>query len=318
MSILKNALDSIAIGLEDFQSEDERRVISSTRNIVAGILLLFKHRLVELSPNDSDEALIKQKVLPEIDVTGAVKWIGKGEKTVDVQNIRDRFKSLNISVDWKRLEKINKYRNNIEHYYSTMNRESVQQLISDSFLIIRNFIADELKENPKSLLGEEYWNILVETNEVYAKEKSDCDSSLDKLDFYNEVILEAFKSGICSSCGSGLIEAVSVKGDAIDSNFKCRACDKEEPYENTVNDLIQDYYANDAYSSFKDGGEAPIVDCPLCFDGTYLVEAGVCTTCGDSPTLVCTRCGGAIPDSELSDGDLCGYCDHVGAKVMSE
>ncbi|WP_283131461.1 hypothetical protein [Enterovibrio norvegicus] len=119
MSILKNAVDSIAIGLEDFESDDDRRIISSTRNIFAGILLLFKHRLCELSPDDSDEALIKQKVLPAIDATGAVNWIGQGKKTVDVQNIKDRFKSLGIEVDWKRLERINKYRNDIEHYYST-------------------------------------------------------------------------------------------------------------------------------------------------------------------------------------------------------
>ena len=43
-------------------------------------------------------------------------------------------------------------------------------------------------ENPKYLLGEEYWNILVEANEVYAKEKAECDSSLEKLDYYNEVM----------------------------------------------------------------------------------------------------------------------------------
>lgn len=49
MSILKNAVDSIALGLEDYETsiaeEDERRIISCTRNIYAGILLLFKHKL---------------------------------------------------------------------------------------------------------------------------------------------------------------------------------------------------------------------------------------------------------------------------------
>ena len=50
VSILKNAIDSIAIGLEDYESTDERRIVSSTRNIFAGILLLFKHKLCELSP----------------------------------------------------------------------------------------------------------------------------------------------------------------------------------------------------------------------------------------------------------------------------
>jgi hypothetical protein len=154
MSILQNAIDSIAIGLEDYESTDDRRIISSTRNIFAGILLLFKHKLCELSPEDTDEALIKQKVLPTIDTTGAVNWIGKGPKTVDVFNIEERFKSLNIVVDWVRLKKINKYRNDIEHYYSNMNNESVQQLISDSFLIIRDFISNELDEDPKALLNE--------------------------------------------------------------------------------------------------------------------------------------------------------------------
>ena len=120
MSILKNAIDSIAIGLEDYQCPDERRIVSSTRNIFAGILLLFKHKLCELSPSDSDEALIKQRVLPEIDTTGAVRWIGKGNKTVDVQNIKERFESLGISIDWKRVERINKYRNDIEHYFSSL------------------------------------------------------------------------------------------------------------------------------------------------------------------------------------------------------
>lgn len=78
MSILKNAVSSIIIGLEDYSSLDERRVISCARNIFAGILLLFKHKLVLLSDSDSDEALIKQKVLP---VTGVDKNIkGKGKK----------------------------------------------------------------------------------------------------------------------------------------------------------------------------------------------------------------------------------------------
>ena len=108
MSILQNAIDSIAIGLEDYESTDDRRIVSSTRNIFAGILLLFKHKLCELSPQGTDEALIKQRVLPTIDSTGAVNWIGKGAKTVDVFNIEERFKSLNIVVDWTRLKKINK------------------------------------------------------------------------------------------------------------------------------------------------------------------------------------------------------------------
>lgn len=318
MSILKNAIDSIAIGLEDFESTDERRIVSSTRNIFAGILLLFKYRLCELSPEDSDEALIKQIVLPVFDATGAVNWIGKGKKTVDVQNIKDRFESLGITVEWKRLERINKYRNDIEHYYSTMNNESVQQLISDSFIIIRNFIVDELEEDPRELLGDEYWKILVDVNEVYEKEKQKCNASLEKLDYFSNEILHALQAYNCTECGSGLLESTSDTGQALEASFKCRSCDSDFHYENIVNEAINDYFADDVYLSHKDGGDTPVIDCPSCFEESYLFNEGVCVACGDSVTHECSRCGASIPPEEILDDDVCGYCAHMWAKVMAE
>jgi hypothetical protein len=318
MSILQNAIDSIAIGLEDFESADERRIVSSTRNIFAGILLLFKHKLCALSPNNSDEALIKQRVLPEIDATGAVNWIGKGKKTVDVQNIKERFESLGISVEWKRLERINKYRNDIEHYYSTMNNESVQQLISDSFIIIRNFIVDELGEDPKELLGEDYWKILVDVNEVYEKEKQECDLSLEKLVYFSEEILTALQAYGCTECGSGLLESKSSGGQAFESSFKCRSCEHEFHYEGIINDAINEFHADDMYLSHKDGGDTPVIDCPFCFDGSYLFHEGICVSCGETATHECARCGVGIPPEEISDKQFCGYCAYMIAKVMAE
>ena len=83
MSILRNAIDSIVLGLEDYGSADPRRLLSCTRNLYAGILLLFKHRLSELSPAESDEALIKEKVEPVAD-GDTIHWRGKGKKTVDL------------------------------------------------------------------------------------------------------------------------------------------------------------------------------------------------------------------------------------------
>jgi len=313
MSILKNAIDSIAIGLEDYESPDERRIVSSTRNIFAGILLLFKHKLCELSPTDSDEALIKQQVLPEIDATGAVNWIGKGKKTVDVQNIKERFKSLNITVEWERLERINKYRNDIEHYYSTLKTESVQQLISDSFIIIRDFISDELNEDPKKMLGEKYWAILVEINEVYEKEKLKCNTAIEKLDYYSSEIANAFMSFQCGECGSGLIEPTKNGGDALESSFCCCSCGHTEAYEEIVSQAVSEYYAGEVYLSYKDGGESPITDCPEC-DGVYLYEEGVCSSCGHTAEHTCQRCGSSILPEELSCEPFCGYCAHMMSK----
>jgi hypothetical protein len=120
MSILQNAVDSIALGVEDYDSPDPRRLISCTRNIFAEILLLFKHKLSSLSPPNSDEVLIKQQIFPTLDPATGLQWRGKGKKTVDVQQIRERFESLGVAVDWKRVERINSYRNEIEHYFSSL------------------------------------------------------------------------------------------------------------------------------------------------------------------------------------------------------
>lgn len=54
MSVLQNAATSIQLGIEDYQSEDPRRVISAVRNMYAGLLLMFKAKLELLSPADSD------------------------------------------------------------------------------------------------------------------------------------------------------------------------------------------------------------------------------------------------------------------------
>jgi len=313
MSILKNAIDSIAIGLEDYQSPDERRIVSSTRNIFAGILLLFKHKLCELSPPDTDEALIKQRVLPEMDATGAVQWIGKGKKTVDVQNIKERFESLDISVDWKRLERINKYRNDIEHYYSSLNAQSVQRLISDSFIIIRDFISEHLKEDPKEVLGDEAWSVLIEVNEVHEKEKEECCAALETLDYFSDEILNAFEIYSCAECGSGLIMPQERNADAIEVAFECKSCGKTLPYEDIVKPAISNYYSHEVYLSHTDGGDSPITDCPEC-DGIYLYNEGVCSSCGHVAEHECQRCGSKIMPEELYAEPFCGYCAHVMSK----
>jgi len=313
VSILNNAVDSIAIGLEDYSSPDDRRIISCARNIFAGILLLFKHKLSLLSEEDSDEALIKQRVLPAIDAENNLIWKGKGKKTVDVQNIKERFESLNIDVDWKRIKKINDFRNDIEHYYSSLSHESIRSLISDSFLIINDFIHKHLNDDPKELLGDDAWAVLIEVNEVYEKEKAECATALENLDYFSDEILNAFEEFSCEECGSGLIAPTISEGDAIESNFICKSCDNSLPYESIINDVIAEHYKHDAYLAQKDGGDTPIIDCPECC-GIYLYEEGVCSSCGHSAEHECQRCGSTIMPEELYAEPFCGYCAHVMSK----
>ena len=313
MSILKNAIDSIVIGLEDYQSTDERRIISSARNIFAGILLLFKHKLLEMSPTDSNEVLIKQRVLPEIGADGVLRWIGKGSKTVNVQNIRERFEALGIAVDWNRIERIRKIRNDIEHYYSNLNNQSVQQIISESFLIIRDFISEHLNDDPQQLLGDSAWSVLIEIHEVYEKEKTECLESLISLEFFNEELFHALANYSCEKCGSGLIQPVDGGIRAELNMYKCKACGITLEYENIINHAVYDHFSYQVYLSHTEGGENPITDCPECA-GIYLYREGICSSCGYSAEHECQPCGSNILPEELASEPFCGFCAHMMSK----
>lgn len=71
-----------------------------------------------MSPPGSDEVLIKQTIVPAFDNQGQLFFQGKGNKTVDVLQIKDRFREFDIKVNWRIFNEINKLRNNIEHYYT--------------------------------------------------------------------------------------------------------------------------------------------------------------------------------------------------------
>lgn len=310
MSILQNAIDSIAIGLEDFSSSDDRRLISCTRNVYAGLLLLFKHKLTTLDSPDSNEALLKQSVQPTINSNGKVQWKGRGLKTVDLQSIQDRFRSLDIDLDWKRMEHIRSFRNEIEHYFTTRNRQAIRSLLSDCFLIMNDFIRSHLSTDPKVLLGETSWSQLLQVNQVYKAEKEACDAGLATLTYFHDIILKALTEYTCDACGSDLIAPSDTDGDAETKCFICKSCDESLPYDAIVKRAISEYFRYEVYLSHTDGNEIPLADCPEC-DGVYLYGERVCSGCGTSVEQYCQRCSAPIPPEELAFSPFCGYCAHV-------
>src|SRR5713101_95000 len=114
MDLLTNAVESIQVGVEDYQSGTRPRLLSAVRNIHAGILLLYKEALRRESPKDSNDVLLMAKNLPSRDLNGKVIIVGVGKKTVDTQQIRDRFEGLEISTDWNRFDRISEVRNDVE------------------------------------------------------------------------------------------------------------------------------------------------------------------------------------------------------------
>ncbi|MFA4907152.1 MAG: hypothetical protein WC602_02695 [archaeon] len=314
MSILNNAVDSIILGIEDYQSPDPRRLLSATRNLVAGILLLYKHKLASLSPVGSDEALIKQRVLPVADATGSVTWRGKGTKTVDFQQIRERCESLGISVGWKRIQKIVEHRNDIEHYFTSLIQSDIRSLIADAFILIRDFVRVQLDEDPLHLFGEATWSVLSNVAEVYNKEKKECETNINSIDWRYTQLKDALLEWQCPDCGSGLIDVKITGVDRWKSIFKCRSCGKEHDFEDGAEKAIIEFYAWQNYDSIKHGGDPATILCPNCSHETYDLDENCCILCEESVERECKRCGVDIPPEEIDGDGYCSFCAYNMAK----
>ena len=309
--IFENAIDSIELGIEDFQAikNDRRRSISAVRNIFAGILLLFKSKLAELSVED-DEALLKEDIMPKI-INGQIKWIGKGKKTVDFQEIQKRFESLGVTVDWSLLKDIQNYRNNIEHYYdhNHTNIKVVSQYITKSFIVICDFIKKHCNKIPQDCFSQEIWETFIAEQKVYESELEDAHKYLESLDWYDNKILNIFKGLLCPECFSFLLAPTQKNLKACDSVFRCRNCSSEWSYDKLIKLIAKSMDAKLGYD-----GDDPVGYCPHCDEKTYITELKLCLSCGERGPYECERCGDIVPTSELityGETGLCGYCSHM-------
>ena len=108
--------------------------------------------------------------------------------------------------------------------------------------------------DPRELLGDQYWSILVSRAEVYQKEKKECLESLDAVDWQSEVLLEAFGDMTCPECDSDLIALENQPVELNDARLRCRSCGESWDYEDAVEEAISQYESSRSYRNYKDGG----------------------------------------------------------------
>ncbi|MDD5057725.1 MAG: hypothetical protein PHQ60_07615 [Sideroxydans sp.] len=315
-TVLANAVQSIQIGIEDFQSNDPRRALSAIRNITAGILLLFKEKLRELSPDGSDEILIKQRIQPEFDASGNVVFRGDGKKTVDVAQIEERFTSLNIQTDWKRFKKVVAIRNDIEHYCTTESADRLKELLADSFIIISNFVSSQLGYKPVILLGEDTWNALLEVAEVYQRELDECKNATDAIDWNSDAMSAMACYLRCSKCHSALVKPIAPETKPYQSiEFSCSSCGHVNFLDEMAEEALGECFDYEIYSAVKDGGDSPIGTCPECDQETFIIQEDLCAACGGCLSYYeCACCHEALGSDDQNYGGLCGYHYHLAMK----
>jgi hypothetical protein len=314
MNLLNNAIDSIRLGVEDYRTGERARYVAAVRNLDAGILLLYKETLRRLSPPDSNDVLMMARMVPKLDANGAVTFVGAGKTTVDVHHIRERFEQLGITTDWDRFKVVNDTRNDIEHRYTTAPKKALEGVISNTFVLVRDFIATQLKDEPRDLLGDETWRTMLEVSDVYAAERAECEQLLEAVDWKSEALAEGVLKMSCTECGSQLLRPEPAFTSYYDVQLQCRACGGVSDGEAFVPQAIEAALGDDAYWSVRDGDEAPYVECPECMSNAYVIREQRCALCGYKSEHVCQRCQGDIPAGELTSSPFCGWCAHMMSK----
>jgi len=301
MSILNNAILAIQVGLEDMEQGSQGRLLSAVRNLTAGVLLLLKHRLWELSPQGSDEVLLKVKIKPQLDSSGQLGWKGTGKKTVDVQEIEDRLTGLGVTVDWKRVTRLTNERNNVEHYYTKMSEKALSGIMTDVLVIIRDFTARELKRDPAELLGDTAWKKLLANAEVYDSERNGCLEELRKVKWESLALAAAIEDYACSSCGSQLVRPCNLPAPVCELDLECRSC----------GEFIGPPDFLDALRS----SSSSVDSCPGCDLSAFVLQEDRCAYCGHEPEHTeCYKCGTDLDLEEQELGGLCGGCHHFATK----
>ena len=313
--LLQNAIISIRLGLEDYESKNKHRVLSATRNLYAGVLLLCKEVLRLYSPPDSNDVLIKKTKGVTKDRDGGIRMVGVGENTVGRVEIEKLFKQLQL-VDLSKLGRLAKIRNNIEHSHAPA-PGAIQEAIAGAMPIIRSVIVKELEDEPSELLGQKAWSVLLEEAKVFKEEKDACMASFENVEWNSGALKASVSKLHCPKCSSSLIKNEFEGASQDDVRLVCSECSEILERETAFEDALVESKRIESYIAVKDGGEESLGDCPECHREMYVFEENKCANCDFSiEGYTCSRCSEPLrlDDCQFGDYEWCSYCAHMISK----
>ena len=309
-SIYNNAIQSIQIGIEDFEASDPRRALSAVRNFYAGILLLAKEVLIRAAPEADPRDILSARYKPVPDGDNGVKFQPDTNRTIDFQDIARRFKDFDLSIDQAALASLNTIRNQIEHFYTEASVEAVREAIARAFPVVTDLFR-LLDEIPAEALGDA-WGTMLEVREVYKRERAECLATFDNIE-WNSAYLAEMKR-LCPICEAELVEQEDPENtDPHEMFCRCRACGEPAPPEMLIEYSLEKMFEADRYIAVKDGDDDPLNTCIECGVTAYVIADEVgCLWCGETLDK-CARCHtGLTPDNAAVDNtSLCTYCENL-------
>jgi hypothetical protein len=312
-SLFENAIQSIQIGVEDYQADDTKRALSAVRNFYAGTLLLAKEVLVRAAPSAEAKDVLGARYTPIPDGKGGVVF-APSKVTIDFQEIGGRFKAFGLKVDHTALNDLNRIRNDVEHYFSKVTHEAVREAIAKAFPVVVDFF-HQLQEHPRDCLGDS-WQVMLDVKAVYDRELAVCEKTFEGVNWESNALSEAAK--LCPNCNSALVYRLDQSRDEAGfADAECRQCGEKIDAITLMETALEAHFEYESYSSAKDGNEDPLGVCPECSTKTYVRwnEENQCVNC-HLELEDCARCGEQLTPNNLSDtsSSLCGYCANLFSK----
>jgi hypothetical protein len=312
-SLFGNAIQSIQLGIEDYQANDPKRALSAVRNFYAGTLLLAKEVLVRAAPNADPKDVLSARPRPIPDGTGGIKF-DPGDKTIDFSDIGKRLKDFGLPIDQNALTDLNRIRSNVEHSFSSVPHSVMREAIARAFPVVVDLFR-LAREQPHTALGDS-WQVMLDVRAVYEKELAACRRSFDGVDWKSASMAEA--SPVCPECESHLVErrdTSKTHHEYADSD--CRACGAKIEAERLVVATLDAHFAAESHFAAKDGDDPPLGACPECGLETYVIwqEENGCAWCCESLDE-CSMCSTSLTPSNVSadSNSLCGHCANILSK----
>lgn len=317
--IFENAVTSITLGIEDFETGTDERMLSAARNYYAGLLLLAKECLVCAAPEAEAMEVIGAKFKPQPDGQGGVEHVVSGYATVDLSQLQQRFKDFGLPWPDVNIKRLQQFRNNLEHYHLKEPASALGEAIAASFPMVVDFFKI-LDEDPQEHLAD-VWDTIIAERATFEKVRADCLTSWDGVQWPAPV--QKLDRMSCPACQSALVgQADATNPDHEQVDGKCFQCGETIDREKIMEMVVQASYAMDAYIMAKEGLNSPIGYCPECGAEAYVDdgETSLCFSCGESISGECARCSTAIDLNEYNPDhpQLCSYCAHQWEKVMRE
>jgi hypothetical protein len=296
--LLSNARDSLRIGIEDFENigKDKARFGSAVRNVMAGILLLIKERLLNLSRRQIGDILLYEKFRPQKTLNGKMVLEGFGN-TVRINTLEERCRALNIDVKWNLLKKISSLRNDIEHRYTELSVDKGKELFTDAFMVLDDLIKKEFSVSAEKLLGKDSWQTLLKVEKLYHKKIKECQSSWET-NGWKDIYQEFGESLSCPKCESEFLKPIK-EFDATHrdrNSFLCLSCNKKTCWSEFAERVVRLRY----------DGEENIGPCENCEKYTIVSVRKECLNCGSD---VISRRHCEIHQCDfMPDENECGDC----------